>query len=65
MSGATAEFDGASATRETTDALLVTFDGRTLWVPKSIIHADSEVYREGDEGKLVVLEWWAVKRELV
>lgn len=33
-----------------------------LWVPKSQVHGDSEVYREGTSGDLVVMEWWARKK---
>ena len=48
-------------TRETDKAILVS-DGTTeLWVPKSVLHDNSEVYSDGDEGDLVVLEWWAEK----
>lgn len=32
-----------------------------FWVPKSVIHDDSEVYEKGGEGKLVVKTWWAQK----
>lgn len=30
-------------------------------VPKSVIHDDSEVWKKGQEGKLVVQLWFAVK----
>jgi len=29
------------------------------WIPRSVIHDDSEVYEIGHEGKVVVAEWWA------
>ena len=32
-----------------------------FWVPQSVVHDDSEVYRLEDEGTLVVLRWWAVE----
>lgn len=32
-----------------------------FYVPKSVIHDDSEVYAKGHEGKLVVKNWWANK----
>ena len=35
-----------------------------LWVPKSVVHDDSEVYGIGHEGKLVVKEWFAEKEGL-
>lgn len=30
-----------------------------IWIPKSVIHDDSEVYKPGTSGKLVVKSWWA------
>lgn len=33
--------------------------GRTVWVPKSAIHDDSEVYQLDDFGKLVIKSWFA------
>lgn len=35
--------------------------GGTRWVPQAVVHDDSEVYQEGDEGKLVIFEWWATQ----
>ena len=32
-----------------------------MWVPKSVIHDDSEVYQKGDSGSLVVKGGWAQK----
>lgn len=34
----------------------------TFWVPKSVIHDDSEVYEPGHEGALVVEDWFAEER---
>lgn len=39
-------------------------DGSTLWVPKSVLHDDSEVFEADQDGKLVVLEWFAEKEGL-
>lgn len=56
----------ARVMRTTPDALLVTIDsvGRQ-WVPRSVVHDDSEVYDDGHEGELVVKQWWARKEGLV
>jgi hypothetical protein len=35
--------------------------GNAFWVPKSVIHDDSEVYKDGTEGTLVVKDWYAEK----
>ena len=32
------------------------------WLPWSAIHDDSVVYREGDEGTLIIQDWWAEKK---
>lgn len=34
-------------------------NGRCVWVPKSAIHDDSEVYQMDDFGKLVIVPWFA------
>lgn len=56
-----------TCTQETSKALLV--EGECLpkgkmWLPKSVVHDDSEVYEIGHEGKLVVKEWFAEKEGL-
>ncbi len=49
--------------KDTGQALLINFgDDDEAWVPSSQIHDDSEVYREGDEGRLVVTRWIAEKK---
>lgn len=56
----------AKVIRETEKALLVMFDeGDQMWIPKSVIHDNSEVYSEKNgEGTLVVETWWASKNGL-
>lgn len=56
----------AKAVRETKDALLVVLANGLVqkWIPKSVIDDDSEVYRSGTDGKLVIAEWWAEKHGL-
>lgn len=55
----------ATALRSTDKALLVEVDGEELWIPHSQIDDDSEVYREGDAGQLVISEWIAKQKGLV
>lgn len=40
--------------------------GETVWIPKSVIEDDSEVYDEdkNSEGEVVVKTWWAEKEGL-
>lgn len=49
---------------ETEAAILVALDGEEIWIPKSVIHDDSEVWEEGDTGVFVVKEWFANKEGL-
>ncbi len=58
----TLEFHGVRVLRET-DATLccVGESGRERWVPKSVVHDDSFVWRTGDFGTLLVKLWWAEK----
>lgn len=41
-------------------AILVSLEGvpAPKWVPKSVLHDDSEVFSKGDIGKVVVEAWW-------
>lgn len=43
--------------------LLFDVEGEEIWVPKKVIHDDSEVWKyPQDEGTLVVEYWWAEKQ---
>lgn len=63
-------FDGCFAKRDSGKSLLINIpeiDTEPVWVPKSQIHDDSEVYDVGEHrhGKLVVTDWLAEQREWV
>lgn len=60
-----ADFPEAVCLRETKKAILVNRGGGDLWVPKSVIHDDSEVFEEGHEGTLIVETWWAEEKGLL
>ena len=62
----TVSFEDCRVVRETDEALLVVIEGEETWVPKSIVHDDSEVFDDGDnsEGTLVLHEWWAEQKGL-
>lgn len=51
-------------TRETEKAVLYEYDGEKTWVPKSVIHDDSDIWKNGEEGVLKVQSWWASKNGL-
>lgn len=55
------------ATKATDKALFIELEsGEHLWIPKSVLDDDSEVYdNEGNaEGEVVVKTWWAEKEGL-
>ena len=57
----------AECVRETDGALLVQAEGIEVWVPKSQIHDDSEVFdgEDNSEGLLVIPEWLAEAKGLL
>lgn len=57
---------GVICTRSTPKAILVVLtSGASLWVPQSQVHADSEVWQQGDEGALVITRWLAEQKGLI
>ncbi len=50
---------------ETSKAILVEFEGERMWIPKSMVHDDSEVYAQGHTGTLIVSRWIAEQKGLV
>jgi len=57
--------DDAHCIRETDKALLVRFcDGGQSWVPKSQVYDDSEIYEDGDKGKLIISQWIAEQNDI-
>jgi len=58
-------FEDCRAIAQSVLGVLVHIDGVDRWVPQSQIDDDSEIWRNGDEGTLVVSRWWAEKAGLV
>lgn len=58
--------DDAECIAETEKAILVRIKGRkdNCWVPKSQVTDDSEVFKYGDVGQLVVRTWFANQERL-
>jgi hypothetical protein len=46
-------------------AILCEIEGEEIWIPKSQIHEDSEVYAKGTDGDLIITEWIAGKKGLL
>lgn len=61
---------GVQCIRATAMAILVLIPSggsrapREQWIPQSVIDDDSEVFAQGDVGKLVVKGWWGRKEGL-
>lgn len=50
--------------RATDKAILVEVDGEEAWIPQSQIDDESEVWKDGDEGTLVIPLWLAEAKGL-
>ena len=63
----TVEFSDCTCRIETDSALLVRFADRdeAIWIPKSQVDDDSEVYKKGTSGILVITEWFATEKGLI
>ncbi len=59
------EFQDCEATGETDLALCVEVEGEEVWIPKSLVADESEVQERGDEGELIIPEWFAIEKGLV
>ena len=57
-------FENAKCTAQTDKAILVEAPAldEPTWIPQSQIDDDSEVYKPGTEGDLIVSDWWAEKQ---
>ena len=64
VKGPTVEFP-AKAIKETDKALLCAIGELEIWIPQSQIYDDSEVWKEDDEGTLVISEWIAKQKGLI
>lgn len=55
-----ADFKVLSVVAVSTQAIKVELDtGDLKWVPRSVIHDDSEVYERGHSGTMLLKLWWA------
>ena len=58
-------FEEAEALHDTDDGLKVSVGGgEPFWIPKSAIHDDSETYKKGTSGNLIIAKWLADKNKL-
>lgn len=55
------KFKNVVCKHATAKAILVVINGKEHWIPQSQVHDDSEVWKKGDSGTLVVKARWAEK----
>lgn len=65
MSDEKVEFEDVTAIHESDLAVCVEIDGKAVWLPQAAIDDDSEVWRKGHTGTLVISRYWAEKKGLV
>jgi hypothetical protein len=65
MSDDTFEVEAESKISTERAVLVLLETGEEIWVPQSVIHENSEIWKGGQEGKLVVASWWAKSRGLL
>jgi hypothetical protein len=59
------EFENVHIESMTPLSVWAIINGERINVPQSQIDDDSEAYKTGDTGTLIVSEWWAIERKLV
>lgn len=52
-------FDDVECSHDSPDAIKVDIEGEEIWIPKRQIHDDSEVYKDGTSGTLIMTKWIA------
>ncbi len=58
------KIDDVSCTAETDKACLMLIGTDEIWMPKSQIDDDSEVWKKCQDGTLVISDWIAEKKNL-
>ena len=58
-------FEKVTCIRSSDKAILVVIKDKEHWIPQSQVHEDSEVWKNGDEGVLVITEWIAEQKNLI
>ena len=59
------EFEDVEAISQTALALKVIVEEKTVWIPQSQISENSEVWKNGQKGTLIVTEWIAEEKGLI
>jgi hypothetical protein len=54
-----AMIEGVLIKAATEKAILCIIDGKEVWIPQSQVDDRSEIWKQGDEGTLMISEWIA------
>jgi len=58
-------FEDVEVLLDTGTALLVEIEEEKYWIPQSQVSEDSEVWKKGDSGRLVISRWIAKEKGLI
>lgn len=56
------QLEDVEVLNESAHALLIKLDGQTYWVPKNHVSDNSEVYKVGHSGTMIVSAWIAEQK---
>ena len=61
------EFENAVCVAASSKAIRVRLEDRDeeIWIPQSVVSEDSEVWKPGDRGTLIIPEWFALKNGMI
>lgn len=62
--GEDVEIEDVICLADTDKAILVEIDGTQTWIPQSQVSENSEVWKKGDSGILIITEWIAKQKNL-
>lgn len=63
--GADFQVERVNQEREKAIEVVLLDTGDLKWIPKSVLHSDSEVVEMGDKGKLVIHTWFAEQEHML
>lgn len=66
MRGSFVRIEGTECVGETSAAInvMITSGQPHVWIPKSQVHDDSEVYERGGTGALIITRWIAEQKDI-
>ena len=59
------EIEDVEVIADTEKAILCVIEGKQHWIPQSQVREDSEVWKKGDKGTLIISRWIAEQKDIV